>query len=73
MSLRAVLTDVSLHNEKNYGFIAIVMDYGLFPLVLPLCVLLLIRVMPDTLGMPILSRKSVVSISSSVSNLIFLV
>lgn len=49
------------------------MDYGLFPLVLPLCVLLLIRVMPDTLGMPILSRKSVVSISSSVSNLIFLV
>lgn len=69
MPLRAVLADVSLHSEKNYGFITIVMDYGLFLLVLPLCILLLIRVMPDTLGMPILSKKSVVSVSSSVNNI----
>lgn len=48
------------------------MDYGLFPL-LPLCILLLIRVMPGTLRMPILSRRSVVLISSSVNNLMLLI
>lgn len=49
------------------------MDYLLFPLMLPWCILLLIRGMPDTLRMPILNKKSVVSISFSLSNLMLLI
>lgn len=64
---RALFADVSIHSEKNC------MDYGLFPLILPLCILLLISVMSDTLGMPILSKKSVVSFSSAVNKLMLLI